>query len=67
MLRIEQTLTCDLCGATMRSLRQVVHPGTPLQKIERGLIATTQWHDVCVECHGSVVEALSAVRAKATQ
>jgi hypothetical protein len=67
MLRIEQTLTCDLCGEKMSSLRQVVYPGSQMQKIERGPFATTQWHDVCVGCHGSVVEALSAVRAKAAQ
>ena len=67
MLRIEQTLTCDLCGSEMRSLKQVVYPGTSAQKIDRGPFATTQWHDICVECHGSVVKALSAVRAEAAK
>ena len=67
MLRVEQTLTCDLCGVTMSSLRQTVYPGSAVQKIERGPFATTQWHDICVGCHGSVVEALSAVRAEAAK
>lgn len=66
MLKVEQTLTCDICGSEMRSDTQIVHPGTQMYKIERGLAGVTQWYDVCAECHipllNAITEAKKAVK-----
>ena len=68
MLRIEQTLTCDLCGATMSSLTQTVHPGTAMQVITRGPGGVTQWQDICTECHGPLMRAFVSLNtAKAAE
>jgi hypothetical protein len=68
MLKVEQTLTCDICGGLMNRLTIFVRPGTAMQKIDRGPIGVTNWHDVCFECHIPLVEALAAVRtAKAAE
>jgi hypothetical protein len=66
VLKVEQTLTCDICGKKMNSLTQVVYPGTAMQMIARGPAGMTQWHDICTECHGSVVKALQAVKVLET-
>ena len=68
MLKVEQTLTCDICGSEIRSVTQIVPPGARIPIIERGPIGMREWYDICLSCHGSVVEALLAVRtAKAAE
>lgn len=65
MLVIDQTLTCDLCGAQMRTLRQTMNAGAAMQHIERGPVGVTQWHDVCESCAGPLREALAGMNAPA--
>jgi hypothetical protein len=67
MLKVYQTVSCDICGSEIRSVAQIVPAGAQIPIIERGPIGMREWHDVCFGCHRSVVEALSAVRAKAAE
>lgn len=62
MLKVEQTLTCDICCKEMRIDTQIVHPGTQMYKIERGLVGVTQWYDVCSDCHGPLSNAVWALK-----
>ena len=63
MLKVNQTVSCDICGNEIRSMTQIVPAGAQIPIIERGPIGMREWHDVCFGCHRSVVEALSAVKA----
>lgn len=68
MLRVEQTLTCDICGKKMNSLTQIVYPNAAMQQISRGPAGVTAWHDVCVECSGTLMKAFFALKtAKAAE
>ena len=67
MLKVEQTVSCDICGSEIRKAVQIIPAGAQIPIIERGPIGMREWHDVCRSCHSSVVEALSAVRAKAAE
>lgn len=62
MLKVEQTLTCDICGKQMNSLTQIVYPGAAMQQISRGPIGVTTWHDVCIECHIPLMDALAEAK-----
>lgn len=62
MLKVEQTLTCDICSKQMKSDTQIVHPGVAMQQISRGPAGVTQWHDVCTECMGPLVKAVFALK-----
>jgi hypothetical protein len=62
VLKVEQTLTCDICGKKMNSLTQVVYPGSAMQVIARGPAGVTQWHDICTECHGPLAKAFFALK-----
>jgi hypothetical protein len=63
VLKVKQTVSCDICGNEIRSMTQIVPAGAQIPIIERGPIGMREWHDVCLSCHGSVVEALAAVMA----
>ena len=68
MLKVEQTLTCDICSKQMNSLTQVVYPGAAMQQISRGPAGVTTWNDVCVECSGPLMNAFFALKtAKAAE
>jgi hypothetical protein len=68
VLRVEQTLTCDICGKKMNSLTQFVHPGTAMQMIARGPVGVTQWQDICIECSDPLMKAFVALKtAKAAE
>jgi len=58
VLKVEQTLTCDICGKQMNSLTQIVVSGTAMQQIGRGPMGMTGWQDVCVECHIPLLNAI---------
>ena len=58
MLKVEQTLTCDICGKQMNSLTEIVINGTAMQQIGRGPAGVTGWNDVCAECAGPLVKAV---------
>lgn len=62
MLKVEQTLTCDICGKQMNSLTQVVINGTAMQQIGRGPAGVTGWNDVCVECSSPLLNAVWALK-----
>jgi hypothetical protein len=67
MLKVEQILTCDICGSEIRKFAQIVPAGAQIPIIDRGPIGMREWHDVCLSCHRSVVEALVVVREKSAQ
>ena len=68
MLKVEQTLTCDICGGVINTLRQTVYHSGPMQMISRAPLGTSQWHDVCNDCFGLVQEAVCALKlAKAAE
>jgi hypothetical protein len=67
VLKVEQTLTCDICGDEIRSATQIVPAGAQIPIIDRGPIGMREWHDVCFSCHGYVVEALKTVKAEAAK
>jgi len=63
MLKVEQTVKCDICGGEIRHLTQVVYPGTAaMQMIQRGPAGTTQWNDVCDACHDPLLNAVWALK-----
>lgn len=62
MLKIEQTLGCDICGKEMKSLTQFPVPGVAMQVIERGPVGVTGWQDVCVECAGPLMKAVNEAK-----
>lgn len=62
MLKIEQTLTCDICSREINSLTQVVTNGAAMQQIGRGPAGVTAWNDVCVECSGPLMKAFFALK-----
>ena len=62
MLKVEQTLTCDICGGLINRLTITVPPSGAMQKIERGPIGVTNWHDVCIECHIPLMDALAEAK-----
>lgn len=63
MLVIEQTLTCDICGTEMQTLKQNVRAGTAVQWINRGPNGgVTHWQDVCGDCFEPLVKAFWAIR-----
>ena len=64
MLMVEQILFCDICGKEMNRLKQSVRPSSVLQMIARGPAGVTQWHDVCCDCFGPMLDAIRAVRAE---
>jgi hypothetical protein len=66
MLKVKQTLTCDICRNEIRSVTQIVPAGAQIPILERGPIGMREWHDVCRRCHSSVVKALEAVKALET-
>ena len=68
MLKVEQTLTCDICGKQMNSLTQIVYPSAAMQVIARGPAGVSQWNDVCTECSGPLMKAFFALKtAKAAE
>lgn len=69
MLMVEQTLTCDICGAEMNNLKQFVNPGMQIQHISRPTEGgTTTWRDVCVDCQGPLMQSFWALKkAKAEE
>jgi hypothetical protein len=63
MLKIEQTITCDICNKEMNSLTQFVTRGNgPMQMIERGPAGTSRWNDVCTECCDPLFNAVWALK-----
>jgi hypothetical protein len=62
VLKVEQTLTCDICGKQMNSLTQIVYPNAAMQQISRGPAGVTAWNDVCVECSGPLMKAFFALK-----
>ena len=62
MLKIEQTLTCDICGVVITNDTQIVHPGTQMYNIGRGPAGVTQWNDVCGDCHYPLLNAVWALK-----
>lgn len=62
MLKVVQTLTCDICSREINSLTQVVINGTATQQIGRGPAGVTGWNDVCVDCHGPLLNAVWALK-----
>ena len=62
MLKVEQTLSCDICGKEIKSDTQIVYSGTQMYNIGRGPAGMTQWHDVCTECHDPLMKAFFALK-----
>lgn len=62
MLKVEQTLTCDICCKEINSLTQIVINGTAMQQIGRGPVGVTGWNDVCVDCHIPLLNAVWALK-----
>ena len=62
MLKVVQTLTCDICSSEIRSDTQIVYPGTQMYKIARGPVGVTSWHDVCAACHDPLLNAVWALK-----
>lgn len=62
MLKVVQTLTCDICSKEINSLTQTVINGTATQQIGRGPVGVTGWNDVCVECHDPLLKAVWALK-----
>jgi hypothetical protein len=62
MLKVEQTLTCDICGGKIRSLTQRVVQGVPMEVIACGPAGVTQWQDVCAECSDPLMQAFFALK-----
>jgi hypothetical protein len=62
MLKIEQTLTCDICGVVITNDTQIVYPGTQMYNIGRGPAGVTQWNDVCGDCHYPLLNAVWALK-----
>lgn len=62
MLKIEQTLTCDICGVVITNDTQIVHPGTQMYNIGRGPAGVTQWDDVCGDCYYPLLNAVWALK-----
>jgi hypothetical protein len=63
MLKVEQTLTCDICGGKIRSLTQRVVQGTPMEIIACGPVGMTTWTDVCAECSDPLMQAFRVLKA----
>lgn len=62
MLKVVQTLTCDICSKEINSLTQTVINGTATQQIGRGPVGVTGWNDVCVECRDPLLKAVWALK-----
>jgi hypothetical protein len=62
MLKVEQTVSCDICGSEMRNVKQIVPAGAQIPIIERGPAGVTQWHDVCGACHDPLLKAVWALK-----
>jgi hypothetical protein len=62
MLKVEQTLTCDICGSEIKSDTQIVFPGTQMYNIGRGPTGVTSWHDVCDACLDPLLNAVWALK-----
>jgi hypothetical protein len=68
MLKVEQTVSCVICGSEIRSVTQVVYPGAQMFMIDRGPAGVSQWHDVCGACHDPLLNAVWALKtAKAAE
>ena len=68
MLKVEQTLTCDICNSEITSDTQIVFPGTQMYNIGRGPAGVTQWQDICIECNDPLLKAVWALKtAKAAE
>ena len=65
MLKVDQILTCDICGGVINRLTITVPPSGAMQQIGRGPIGVTNWHDVCVECHIPLIDALTEAKRAA--
>ena len=46
----------------MNRLTITVPPSGAMQQIGRGPIGVTNWHDVCVECHIPLMDALTEAK-----
>lgn len=62
MLVVEQTLTCDVCGVEINSLKQPVQAHAVLQLIDRPAYGVGNWKDVCQDCLGPLRKAFWAVK-----
>jgi hypothetical protein len=62
MLKVEQTVFCDICSSEIRSDTQIVYPGTQMYNIGRGPVGVTQWNDVCGACHDPLLNAVWALK-----
>jgi hypothetical protein len=62
MLKVEQTVSCDICSSEIRSVTQTVYPGTQMFMIDRGPAGVSQWHDVCRACHDPLLNAVWALK-----
>jgi hypothetical protein len=68
VLKVEQTLSCDICSSEIKSDTQIVYSGTQMYNIGRGPAGMTQWQDICNECHGPLMKAFFALKtAKAAE
>ena len=66
MLTVEQTLTCDICGSEMQTLKQTAKGGVAIQYINRPHYAgVTHWSDVCKDCFGPLQSAFWALKMEA--
>ena len=62
MLKVDQTLSCDICGAEIATLSQTVHRGTAIQYVDGASPGVTGWRDVCSECFGDLSRAFVELR-----
>lgn len=62
MLKVDQTLTCDICGGVMINDTQIVRQGCEMYKIKVGPVGVTGWNDVCDECSEPLQKAVWALK-----
>lgn len=62
MLKVVQTLTCDLCGHQILEDVQFPNFGAPIYHIGRKQGPAGHWSDLCTECNNDVLEALWKVK-----
>jgi hypothetical protein len=68
MLKVEQTVSCDICSSEIKSDTQIVPPGAQMYNIARGPVGVSQWHDVCGACQSPLLNAVWALKtAKAAE
>jgi hypothetical protein len=68
MLKVEQTVSCDICNREIKSDTQIVPPGGQMYTIARGPVGVSLWHDVCGDCHNPLLNAVWALKtAKAAE